>query len=151
MFKEFKEFALKGNALDLAVGVIIGAAFSGVVSSLVDDIIMPPIGLLLGKVDFKNLFLDLSRGGFVTVAAAQEAGVPTLNYGMFLQKAWDFAIVAGVVFFVVRAFNRLRKSEPEAAPKPKPTTRDCPYCLSSIPLAATRCAHCTAAVQAVTT
>lgn len=145
MMKEFKEFAVKGNVLDLAVGVIIGAAFGKIVSSLVDDILMPPIGLALGKVDFANLFLNLGDKPVATVAAAKAAGVPTVNYGIFLNNVISFLIVAFVVFLIVKQFNRLRREEP-AAPA-APATKSCPYCLSAIPLKATRCPHCTSELK----
>jgi large conductance mechanosensitive channel len=144
MIKELKEFAAKGNVLDLAVGVIIGAAFGKIVSSLVDDILMPPIGLLLGKVDFANLFLNL---GDKPVASAKAAGVPTVNYGIFLNNVISFLIVALVVFLVVKQFNRLRRGEEKPAAPAAPPTRDCPYCLSAIPLKATRCPHCTSELK----
>lgn len=147
IIKEFKEFAIKGNALDLAIGVIIGTAFGSVVTSLVNDIIMPPIGLLLGKVDFRHLFIDLSGQGHSTLTSAQEAGAPTLNYGMFVQTVLDFLIVAWVVFMIVRAVNRLRRPPKDEAP---PTVRECPYCLSQISVKATRCAYCTAEVEPAT-
>lgn len=147
MLKEFKEFAVKGNVMDLAIGFIVGGAFSTIVSSLVNDVIMPPFGLILGKVDFKNLFFDLSMQGFSTLAAAEEAGAPTLNYGVFIQSVIDFLIVAGVLFLIVRAINRLRRDEePEA--EEKPAVKECPHCLSEIPAKATRCAFCTATVAA---
>ena len=141
MLKEFKEFAMRGSVLELAVGVIIGAAFGKVVASLVEDILMPPIGRLLGKVDFSNLFINLSDTHFDTVAAAKAAGKPTLNYGNFLNTVVSFLIVAFVVFLVVRAVNKWM-------PKPAPpvTTRDCPQCAMAIPLAAVKCGHCTSAV-----
>ena len=145
MIKEFKEFAVKGNVLDLAVGVIIGAAFGKIVSSLVDDVIMPPIGMALGKVDFANLFWNLGDKPVASVAAAKAAGVPTINYGLFLNNVISFLIVAFVVFLIVKQFNRLRRQEP--APAAAPTTRECPYCLSSIPLKATRCPHCTSELK----
>jgi len=145
MIKEFKEFAVKGNVLDLAVGVIIGAAFGKIVSSLVDDVIMPPIGLALGKVDFANLFWNLGDKPVATVAAAKTAGVPTINYGIFLNNVISFLIVAFVVFLIVKQFNRLRRQEP--APAAAPTTRECPYCLSAVPLKATRCPHCTSELK----
>lgn len=148
MLKEFKEFALRGSALDLAIGVIIGTAFGGVVTSLVNDILMPPIGLLLGRIDFRHLFVDLSGGGYPTLAAAQEVGAPTLNYGMFVQTVLDFLIVAAAVFLIVRAVNRLRAPQKEEVP---PSVRDCPYCLSQIPVKAARCAFCTAEVEPVIT
>jgi len=142
MLKEFKDFAMKGNVLDMAIGVIIGGAFGKIVSSLVSDVIMPPIGLLLGKVDFPSLFLNLSGTPQPSLAAAKAAGVPTINYGVFLQATIDFIIIAFVVFAVVKQINRLKKPEPTAAP----TTKDCPHCLSTIPIKATKCAHCTSNV-----
>ena len=149
MLKEFREFAVKGNMVDMAVGIIIGGAFGKIVSSLVNDIIMPPIGLLLGKVDFSNLFVDLSGGGYATLAEANEAGAPTLRYGLFGNNVIDFLIVAFALFLVVRWINALRATA-EAAKKEEalapaaPTTKHCPYCLSEIPIKAVRCAHCTA-------
>ncbi len=142
MLKQFKEFVMRGNVAELAVGVVIGAAFSKIVSSFVGDLLMPPIGLLLGKADFSNLFINLSGQHYPTVAAAKAAGVPTVNYGAFLQAIVDFVIVAFGVFVLIRQVNRLF---PPAAPAP--TTRPCPLCLSSIPLKATRCAHCTSEVK----
>jgi large conductance mechanosensitive channel len=144
MLKEFKEFALRGNVVDMAVGIIIGTAFGKIITSMVNDILMPPIGLVLGKVDFSNLFVSLSGGQFDTVAKAKEAGVPTLNYGLFLNTVLDFVIVAFVIFLVVRQMNRLKKVEPTAPPQVK----DCPYCLTSIALKATRCPHCTSEIRA---
>jgi len=143
MLKEFKEFALKGNLLDLAIGFILGGAFGKIVSSFVNDIVMPPIGLLLGKVPFKDLFLSLNGEKYATLAAAQEAGAPTLNYGNFISLIIDFLIVAFVLFLVIRQVNRLRKlSEKPAAPA-VPTTKECPYCQSTISVKATRCPNCT--------
>ena len=139
MLKEFKEFAMRGNVVDMAVGIIIGAAFGAVVKSLVDDVLMPPIGLLLGRVDFSNLFVTLGDGTFATVAEAKEAGVATLDYGIFLNTVIEFVIIAFAVFLVVKQMNRLQKHEPAAAP----TTKDCPFCTTAIPIAATRCPHCT--------
>jgi large conductance mechanosensitive channel len=141
MLKEFKEFAMRGSVLDLAVGVIIGAAFGKVVASLVDDVLMPPVGQLLGKVDFSNLFINLSGTHFDTVAAAKAAGKPTLNYGNFVNTLINFLIVALVIFLIVRAVNKW-------LPKP-PTplaTRDCPECAMAIPLVAKKCGHCTSMV-----
>jgi large conductance mechanosensitive channel len=138
MLKEFKEFAMRGSVLDLAVGVIIGAAFGKVVASLVDDVLMPPVGQLLGKVDFSNLFVNLSGTHFDTVAAAKAAGKPTLNYGNFINTLINFLIVAFVIFLIVRAVNKW-------LPKP-PTTRDCPECAMTIPVAAKKCGHCTSMV-----
>lgn len=144
MFKEFKEFAMKGNVVDMAVGIIIGAAFTSVVKSLVADILMPPVGLLLGDVDFSNLFLVLKEGKFPgpynALAAAQASGAVTFNYGVFINAVISFLIVSVAVFLLVRNINRLKRKE---APPAAPTTKDCPYCLSSVPLKAIRCAHCT--------
>ncbi len=142
MLKEFKEFAMRGNVLDMAIGVIIGGAFGKIVSSLVSDVLMPPIGLLMGKVDFSSLFLNLSGTPQPSLAAAKAAGAPTINYGVFLQTVFDFIIIAFVIFMLVKQINRLKKPEPAAAP----TTKDCPHCLSTIPIKATKCAHCTSAV-----
>jgi large conductance mechanosensitive channel len=139
MLKEFKEFIMRGNVLDLAVAVIIGGAFGKIITSFVNDIIMPPIGLLLGGVDFSNLFLNLSGQPYDSLAAAQEAGAPTINYGLFLNTIIDFVIVALVIFLVIKAANRMKK--PEAAPDP--TTKECPYCFTEIPIKATRCPNCT--------
>jgi len=140
MLKEFKEFAMRGNVIDLAVGVIIGAAFGKIVASLVDDVLMPPIGRLLGHVDFSGLFVNLSDKSYETLAAAKAAGAPTLNYGIFLNTIINFLIVALVVFLVVQQMNRLTK---KPAPAAAPTTKDCPQCAMAIPLAAKRCGHCT--------
>jgi len=136
VFKEFKEFAMRGNVLDMAVGIIIGAAFGQIVTSFVADIMMPPVGRLLGHVDFSNLFVSLTGTHYPSIAAAKAAGAATINYGLFLNTVINFLIVAFAVFLLVRQVNRL-------APKPAPATRDCPYCLSGVPLKATRCAHCT--------
>ena len=141
MLKEFKEFAMRGNVVDLAVGVIIGAAFGKIVSSLVDDVIMPPIGRLLGHVDFSGLFINLGDKPYESLRLAKDAGAPTLNYGLFLNSIINFLIVAFVVFIVVQWMNRLTKKE---APAAAPTTKDCPQCAMAIPLAAKRCGHCTA-------
>lgn len=149
MLKEFKEFALRGNVLDMAIGIIIGAAFGSVVSSLVKDILMPPIGFLLGKVDFSNLFISLS-GHYVSLAEAQAAGAPTINYGLFLSTVLNFIIVAAAVFFfIVRPMSRMRQLKPAPAPA-APTTKECPYCLSTIPLKATRCPYCTSHLEGET-
>ena len=145
MLKEFKEFVLRGNVLDMAVGIIIGAAFGTIVASLVNDVIMPPIGLLLGGVDFSNLFILLKAGSpaapYASLADAQAAGAVTINYGVFINAVVSFLIVAFVIFLLIRTINRLRREE--EAPPPEPTTKECPYCLSTIPIKATRCAHCT--------
>jgi len=144
MLKEFKEFAMRGNVLDMAIGVIIGGAFGKIVSSFVADIMMPPLGLLMGKVDFSSLFIDLSGAGHPSLAAAKAAGAATLNYGVFINTMIDFLIVAFAIFLLLKQINRFLK-KPE--PAPAPSTKDCPYCLSAIPLKATRCAHCTAELR----
>ena len=144
MFKEFKEFAMRGNVLDMAVGIIVGAAFGRIITSLVSDVIMPPIGLLLGKVDFSGLFLNISGKSYDTLAAAKAAGAATINYGTFLNTVIDFVIVAFVIFLLVRQINRWSKPAPAAAP----TTKECPYCVSAIPIKATRCPNCTSQVAA---
>ena len=142
MLKEFKDFAMKGNVLDMAIGIIIGGAFGKIVSSLVSDVLMPPLGLLMGKVDFSSLFINLSGTPQPSLTAAKAAGAPTINYGVFLQTTFDFIIIAFVIFVLVKQVNRLKKPEPTAAP----TTKDCPQCLSTIPIKATKCAHCTSNV-----
>ena len=144
MFKEFKEFAMKGNVLDMAVGIVIGAAFGGIVTSFVNDVLMPPLGKLIGHADFSNLFISLNGERFDTIAAAKAAGAATLNYGLFINAVVNFLIVAFAIFLLVRAVNRMRKAAPAAAP----TTRECPRCLSSVPLKATRCAFCTSDLAA---
>jgi large conductance mechanosensitive channel len=146
MFREFREFAMRGNVVDLAVGIIIGAAFGKIITSLVNDIIMPPVGLLLGGVDFSNLFINLSGQPYASLVEAKAAGAPTINYGIFLNNVIDFVIVAFAIFLLVRFINRLSR-QPEAAPA-APNTRECPFCLSSIPLRATRCPQCTSTLQA---
>jgi large conductance mechanosensitive channel len=148
MFREFKEFAMKGNVLDMAVGIIIGAAFGPIVKSLVNDIIMPPIGLLLGNVDFTNIFAVLKEGSkavgpYASVAAAQAAGAVTMNFGLFVNTIINFLIVSFAVFILVKNVNRFRKKEEEA-----PTKKDCPFCFSSIPIKATRCPSCTSELKA---
>lgn len=146
MFKEFKEFAMRGNVLDMAVGVIIGAAFGKIVNSFVADIMMPPLGLLLGQVDFSNLFINLSGKPLASLAEAKTAGAPTINYGVFINQVIDFVIVAFAIFFLIRQINAMkRRSE---APPAVPTTKSCLYCLSDIPLKATRCPHCTSELKA---
>ncbi len=144
MFKEFKEFAMRGNVLDMAVGIIIGAAFGKIVSSLVADVLMPPIGVILGKVDFSNLFINLSGQSFPSVDAAKAAGAATLNYGMFLNTVINFVIVAFAIFLLIKQVNRFTAKKEEAPADP--TTKECPRCLSQIPIKATRCAHCTSDV-----
>ena len=143
MLKEFKEFIARGNVIDLAVAVVIGAAFGKLVTSFVEGIIMPPIGMLLGKVDFSNLFIDLSGQRPASLADAQLRGLPVVTYGMFLNDVISFLIIAFVIFLVIKAINRLR-----AQPPPPPNTKDCPYCLTAIPLAASRCASCCSDVPA---
>lgn len=145
MLKEFKEFALRGNVVSMAVGIIIGAAFTSVVSSFVDDILMPPIGLLLGDMDFSSLYINLSGQQYDSLAAAQEAGAATINYGLFINAVIDFVIVAFILFLIVRQVNRMHRKEEEPA---EPTTKECPYCLSTVPLKAVRCPHCTSELEA---
>jgi large conductance mechanosensitive channel len=150
MFKEFKEFAMRGNVVDMAVGIIIGAAFGTIVKSLVDDVIMPPIGLLLGNVNFSDFFLVLKEGTvagpYASLAAAQEAGAVTINYGVFANAIISFLIVAFAMFLLIRAINQLKREE--EAPPEESTTKDCPYCFSTIPIKAVRCAHCTSDLKA---
>jgi large conductance mechanosensitive channel len=149
MLKDFKEFAMRGNAVDMAVGIVIGAAFGSIVTSLVADIIMPPVGLLLGNVDFANLFAVLKEGNvagpYGSLATAKAAGAVTLNYGVFINTIVSFFIVAFSVFLLVRTINSLRRHE--EIPVAAPTTRECPYCLSIIPVSAVRCAHCTSEIK----
>lgn len=142
MWKEFKEFALKGSLLDLAIGFILGGAFGKIVNSLVDDIIMPPIGLLLGKVNFNSLYLNLSGQKYESLEAAKTAGAATINYGTFITALIYFVIVAFVLFLLIRAINRMRRA-PAAAPAAAPTTKECPFCKTEIPIKAIRCPHCT--------
>lgn len=149
MLKEFKEFAMRGNVMDMAVGIVIGTAFGAIVKSLVADVIMPPIGMLLGNVDFSNLFLVLkgsAPGGFASLAAAQEAGAVTLNYGVFINTIINFLIVAFAIFLVIKNMNKLKKKE--EAPAAAPTTKACPHCLSAVPIKATKCAFCTSSLSA---
>lgn len=148
MLKEFKEFAIKGNMVDLAVGVIIGGAFGKIVTSLVNDVIMPLLGLLVGGLNFTDLFITLDGSDasiYSTVAAAKEAGVPTLNYGMFIQNVFDFLIIAFSIFIVIKQLNKLKK--PVESVTEEPTTKECNYCKTQIPLAATRCPHCTSELE----
>ena len=149
MVKEFKEFAVKGNVVDMAVGIIIGGAFGTIVKSLVADVIMPPIGLMLGNVDFSQLFLVLNSGSapgpYATLADAQAAGAVTINYGIFFNAVISFVIVAFAVFMLIKSINNLKREE--EAPPAEPTTRDCPHCFSTISLKATRCPHCTSEVN----
>ena len=146
MLKEFKEFAMRGNVVDMAVGIVMGAAFGGIVTSFVNDLLMPPIGLLLGKVDFSNLFVSLTGQHFDSVAQAKAAGAATLNIGIFMNTVINFLIVALAIFLLVRQINRL-KPKPEPAPA-APAQKECKFCFSSIPLQATRCPHCTSDLKA---
>lgn len=144
MFKEFKEFAIKGNVLDMAIGIVIGAAFGKIIASLVEDVFMPPIGLLLGHADFSNLFVALNGGSYPTVAAAKAAGAATINYGLFMNTVISFLIVAFAVFLLVKQVNRWT---PKPAPAPAPSTRECPYCVSQVAMKATRCPACTSELR----
>ncbi len=139
MFKEFKEFAMKGNVIDMAVGIIIGAAFGKIVTSFVNDILTPPIGRVIGKMDFTNLFINLSDKDYATLAEAKKAGAATINYGLFLNTMIDFIIVAFAIFLVVRQINRMKREQPA----PDPTIKECSFCCSSIPIKAQRCPQCT--------
>jgi len=149
MFKEFKEFAMRGNVVDMAVGIIIGAAFGSIVKSLVDDVLMPVVGLLLGNVDFSNFFLVLKAGKvpgpYTTLAEAKAASAVTLSYGLFINSIVSFLIVAFAIFLLIKQINALKKQE--AAPPAAPTTKECPFCLSTVPLKATRCPHCTSELK----
>jgi len=147
MFKEFKEFAMRGNVLDMAIGIIIGAAFGKIITSLVSDVIMPPIGLLLGKLDFSNLYINLSGQPYASLSAAKAAGASTINYGLFINTVIDFIIVAFVIFLLIRQVNKLKR-QPEVAAA-VPTTKECPYCLSVIPIKAVRCPHCTSELKSM--
>jgi large conductance mechanosensitive channel len=143
MLKEFKEFAMRGNVMDMAIGIVIGAAFGKIVSSFVSDVLMPPLGLLMGSSDFSNKFLTLKGETFATLDAAKGAGSVTLNYGMFVNTIIDFIIIAFAIFILVKQLNRL-KNKPAPAP---PNTKDCPYCLSVVPIKASRCGHCTSELK----
>ena len=145
MLKEFEEFAMRGNVLDMAVGIIIGGAFGKIATSLVNDILMPPIGLLIAEIDFSNLFINLTGTPYASLAEARAAGAATINYGIFLNTVLDLIIVAFVMFLVVRQVNRMKRQQ-EALPA-APTSKECPYCLSSIPLKATRCPKCTSELE----
>ncbi|CAN5268403.1 large conductance mechanosensitive channel protein MscL [soil metagenome] len=146
MGKEFREFIARGSVFDLAVGIVIGAAFAAIVDSFVKDILMPPIGLVTGGVDFSNLFINLSGQEYASLAAAREAGAPTINYGVFLNNVISFLIVAFAVFLLVQQYNRLRQQQ-ESVPA-APTDQECPYCRFTIPIGASRCAHCTSQLNA---
>jgi len=152
MFKEFKEFAMRGNVLDMAVGIIIGGAFGTIISSMVSDVLMPPIGMALGNVDFTNLYILLKEGSkaaapYAALADAKAAGAVTINYGLFINSVISFVIVAFCVFMLIRSMNKLKREE--AAPPAAPTTRDCPFCCTAIPLKASRCPSCTSEVKPV--
>ncbi|GAA0727358.1 large conductance mechanosensitive channel protein MscL [Clostridium malenominatum] len=144
MLKDFKKFAMKGNVIDLAVGVVIGGAFGKIVSSLVSDIIMPVVGLALGKIDFSNLYINLTGGEYKSLAEAKAAGAATINYGIFLNNVIDFLIIAFSIFIVIRQFNRFNKKEEVPA---APTTKKCPYCCTDIAIEASRCPHCTSVLE----
>ncbi len=144
MFKDFKEFAMEGNIMDMAVGVIIGGAFGKIVSSLVDDIIMPLVGLLLGGTDFTNLFITLDGSSYATLEAAKDAGAATLNYGMFIGAVVDFLIISGSIFLVIRQLSKLKKEETE---EEEVTTKECPYCITEIDIEASRCPNCTSELE----
>jgi large conductance mechanosensitive channel len=139
MLREFKEFAMRGNVLDMAVGIVIGVSFGRIVTSLVNDVIMPPIGLIVGKVDFSSLFINLSGASYPSLAEAKKVGAAVIAYGTFLNAVLDFIIVAFVIFLLIHQLNRLKKQPAPA----DPTTKECPYCLSAIPIKASRCGHCT--------
>jgi large conductance mechanosensitive channel len=149
MLKEFKEFAMKGNVLDMAIGIVIGAAFGTIIGSLVADVIMPPIGLLLGNVDFSNLFLVLKEGKvagpYASLAAAKAAGAVSMNIGVFINTIINFIILAFAIFLLVRSVNQMKRKE--QAPPPVPTTKDCPHCFTAIPIKAIRCPHCTSELR----
>jgi len=146
MLREFKAFIMRGNVIDLAVAVIIGAAFGKIISSLVSDVLMPPIGLVLGKVDFSNLYLNLSGKPYDSLAAATAAGAATINYGLFLNASIDFLLVAFVLFLVIRTANKMQAAMAKPAAAAAPATRDCPFCAMPIPVQAKRCGHCTASL-----
>ena len=150
MWKEFKEFILRGNVIDLAIGIVIGVAFGAIVKSLVEDVIMPPIGLLLGGIDFANMYAVLKAGApagpYAALADAKAAGAVTMNFGVFINTLISFLIIAFVIFLLVRTINRMRRKAEE--PAPAPSTKECPFCLSSIPIKATRCAYCTSELSA---
>jgi large conductance mechanosensitive channel len=143
MLKDFKEFAMKGNVIDMAVGIMIGAAFGKIVTSFVSDLLTPLVGRVVGKMDFSNLFINLSGGDYATLAEAKKAGAATINYGLFLNATIDFLIVAFALFLLIRQINRLKREEPA----PAATTKECSYCFSSIPVKAVRCPHCTSELQ----
>jgi large conductance mechanosensitive channel len=145
MLKEFKDFAMRGNVLDMAIGIIMGVAFGAIVTSLVNDVIMPPIGLVLGQVDFSSLYVNLSGAEYASLAAAEEAGAPVIKYGVFLNAVLNFLIVAFVIFLLVKQVNKLKQEEEAPA---EPTTKNCDYCKTEIPIEAVRCPHCTSELKA---
>ncbi len=145
MLKEFKEFAMRGNVLDMAIGIVIGAAFGKIVTSFVSDILMPPIGLLLGGVDFSNIFIVLGEGSYPSLEAAKEAGAATWNIGLFINTMIDFLIIAFAIFLVVKAINNMKRKE--AVPPPAPSEKSCPFCTTTIPIKATRCPNCTSQLE----
>jgi large conductance mechanosensitive channel len=145
MLKEFKDFVMRGNVIDLAIGVIIGGAFGKIVSSLVSDVLLPPIGMFLGKVDFSNLFINMSAGSYASLADAQKAGAATLNYGLFINNIINFLIIALVIFIIIKQVNRFNKPVEKSAAVP--TTKQCPFCYSSIPIKASRCPNCTSQLK----
>lgn len=143
MLKEFREFIMRGNVVDMAIGIIVGGAFGKIISSFVSDILMPPLGLLLGRVNFADLFINLSDKQYASVAAAKAAGAPTINYGVFINTVMDFVIVAFAIFLMISQLNRL-KQKPAAVP---PATKECPFCISAVPVKASRCPHCTSQLE----
>jgi large conductance mechanosensitive channel len=145
MLKEFKEFAMRGNVLDMAIGIVIGAAFGKIVTSFVSDILMPPIGLLMGGVDFSNIFIVLGEGDYASLDAAKEAGAATWNIGLFINTMIDFLIIAFAIFLVVKAVNNLKRKE--AVPPPAPSEKSCSFCATTIPIKATRCPNCTSQLE----
>jgi large conductance mechanosensitive channel len=147
MWKEFKEFAMRGNVMDMAVGIIIGGAFNTIVKSLIDDILMPPLGLLLNRVNFTDLFINLSGETYASLADAQAAGAATINYGIFINNVLSFIVVTLVMFLLVRQMNEMRRKQEAPEPSPEPTTKECPYCFTQIAIKATRCPNCTSQLE----
>ena len=147
MWKEFKEFAMRGSVMDMAVGVIIGGAFNTVVKSLTDDVLLPPLGLLLNRVNFTDLFINLSGGDYASLAQAQEAGAATINYGLFINNVLSFFIVTFVMFLLIRQMNDIRRRRAQEEPPAEPKTKECAYCFTQIPVKATRCPHCTSELK----
>ncbi len=147
MWKEFKEFAMRGNVIDMAVGIIIGGAFNKIVQSLIADILMPPLGLLLNRVNFTDLYINLSGGDYASLAQAQEAGAATINYGLFINNVLSFLLVTFVLFLIIRKINAMRRKQKKQEEPSAPTTKPCPYCFTDIPLKAVRCPNCTSELQ----